>query len=180
MRIQAGQSYLLVVDIQERLAPAVAEPEQVIANTARLLQAAHRLDIPVLASEQYPRGIGQTVAALRALLPPRSVMEKMHFSCLDDGACAERIRSLQRRQAVVAGMEAHVCVLQTAEGLIEAGYDVFVVADAVSSRVPANHDRALQRLSTDGAHIVSTEMVLFEWLNKAGTPVFRELMTLIK
>ncbi|TVR80819.1 MAG: hydrolase [Rhodospirillales bacterium] len=180
MRMRADQSCLLVVDIQERLAPAVRDPQAVVANTERLLRGAACLSIPVLVSEQYPHGIGETVPALRSLLPAGAVVEKIHFSCLDDAGYATRLRSLQRRQAVVAGMEAHVCVLQTAEGLIEAGYDVFVVADAVSSRVPANHDRALQRLSTDGAHIVSTEMVLFEWLNKAGTPVFKELMALIK
>lgn len=180
MLINAAESCLLVVDIQERLLPAVAEPGTVVANTAVLLKSAETLGIPVLASEQYPKGIGHTVAEVAALLPAGVVVEKLHFSCLADEAFSRRLAGLGRRQAVVVGLEAHVCVLQTAEGLLAAGHDVFVVADAVASRRPANHAAAMRRLEGAGARIVTTEMVVFEWLAQAGTPAFRALSRLIK
>ncbi|MBL8661020.1 MAG: hydrolase [Rhodospirillales bacterium] len=180
MLINATDSCVLIVDIQDRLLPAVGEPDAVVANAAILLKAAAALGVPVLASEQYPKGIGHTVAPIGALLPPGSVVEKVHFSCMADPAFAGRFAALGRRQAIVAGLEAHVCVLQTAEGLLAAGSDVFVVADAVSSRTPANHAMALRRLEGAGARIVTTEMVVFEWLGQAATPAFRELSRLIK
>lgn len=180
MLINAAQSCLLIVDIQDRLLPAVCERDAVVANAVVLLKAAAALDVPVLASEQYPKGIGHTVAAVAAQLPEGSVIEKLHFSCLADTGFAGRLAALGRPQAVVAGLEAHVCVLQTAEGLLAAGHDVFVVADAISSRLPANHAAALRRLEAAGARIVTTEMVVFEWLARAGTPAFRELSRLIK
>jgi nicotinamidase-related amidase len=180
MLVNAGESCLLVVDVQERLLPAVTDGEAVVENTAILLKAAAALDVPVLASEQYPKGIGHTVPELSALLPADAVVEKVHFSCLADAGFAGRFAALGRRQAVIAGLEAHVCVLQTAEQILADGHDVFVVADAVSSRAPANHAAALRRLEAAGARIVTTEMVVFEWLGQAGTPAFRELSRLIK
>jgi nicotinamidase-related amidase len=136
--------------------------------------------VPILVSEQNPRGLGPTVASVRSLADDREVVEKMHFSCLGDDGFARRWRDLDRPQTVVAGIEAHVCVLQTALDLLAAGSRVFVVADATSSRSPDNHRAALERLRADGAEIVSTEMVVFEWLVRAGTPEFRELSALIK
>jgi nicotinamidase-related amidase len=180
MLIRADTSCLLVVDIQAKLAPVVAEPEKVIANTALLMQAARQLDVPVLVSEQYPAGIGHTVPELAELAPPDSVIEKLHFSCLGEDKYKKRLDALGRPQTVVAGMEAHVCVLQTAEDLLAADHDVFVVADATSSRRHSNHEAALERLRSGGAHIVTTEMVLFEWLEKAGSPVFKDIIPLIK
>ncbi len=135
---------------------------------------------PCSPPEQYPKGIGHLVAPIGELLPAGSVVEKVHFSCMADADFARRFAALGRRQAVVAGLEAHVCVLQTAEGLLAAGNDVFVVADAVSSRLPANHAMAMRRLEGAGARIVTTEMVVFEWLGQAATPEFRELSRLIK
>lgn len=180
MLIEANQSCLLIVDIQANLAPVVAEPGRLLSNAAMLLKTAARLGVPVLASEQYPGGIGHTVPELAELLPPDSVVEKLHFSCLQEDHYIERLRELDRPQAVVAGIEAHVCVLQTADDLLSAERDVFVVADATSSRNPANHRAALERLARAGAHIVTTEMVLFEWLGQAGTPEFKDVIPLIK
>ncbi len=180
MLIDANTSSLLVVDIQAKLAPVMAEPEKVVANAALLLKAARRLDVPLLVSEQYPAGIGHTVPELTELVPQDCVVEKMHFSCLGEGEYRQRLKVLDRPQAVVAGIEAHVCVLQTTEDLLAAGLDVFVVADATSSRDPRNHEAALERLRASGARIVTTEMVVFEWLGKAGTPVFKEIIPLIK
>ncbi|MBK8907033.1 MAG: hydrolase [Rhodospirillales bacterium] len=180
MLINSDESCLLIVDIQSRLLPVMADPDAVVGNTRLLMRAAGRLGVPVLASEQYPRGIGHTVSPVAELLPDNSVVEKMHFSCLREDFFADRLEALGRRQAVVAGIEAHVCVLQTADDLVSAGYDVFVVADATSSRTHANHQAALARLEAAGAHLVTTEMVVFEWMAKAGTPEFRELVALIK
>lgn len=180
MLIRADTSCLLVVDIQARLAPVMAEPEKTVANTALLLKAASRLDVPLLVSEQYPEGIGHTVPELTPLFPPDSVVEKMHFSCLGEDVYRRRLEGLGRPQAVVAGIEAHVCVLQTTEDLLSAGLDVFVVADATSSRNRRNHDAALERLRAAGARIVTTEMVVFEWLGRAGTAAFKDMIPLIK
>lgn len=180
MLISRDKSCLLVVDVQARLAPAMHGEQAVVDNTRLLLKAARRLDVPVLVSEQYRRGLGPTVDAVAEHVPAGSVVEKMHFSCLNDAGFAERFRRTGRPMAVVAGIEAHVCVLQTAEQLLEAGADVFVVADATSSRTPANHGAALDRMRQAGARVVTTEMVVFEWLEKAGTPEFKELSALIK
>ena len=174
------KSLLLVVDEQVRLAPATFSREQAVANTQILLKAAARLEVPVLASEQYPKGLGPTVPEIAALLPPGSVAEKIHFSCASDPGIVARVEALGRRQVVVAGMEAHVCVLQTALGLKQRGYDVHVVADATSSRRPESHALAMERLRLAGIPVVNTEMVVFEWLAQAGTAEFRELSALIK
>lgn len=180
MLIDPNTSSLLVIDVQARLLPKMAAARDVVDNVTVLLKAAARLDIPVLVSEQYRKGLGTTVAELQPLLPGGNVIEKLAFSCLGENAFATRLRDLGRAQAVVAGIEAHVCVLQTAEQLLENGVRVFVVADATSSRVPASHARALERLQAAGAVIVTTEMVVFEWLRRAGTPEFKEISALIK
>ena len=178
MLMSAARSCLLVVDIQARLAPSMAAPQQVIDNTGILIKAAQRLDVPILVSEQYPRGLGPTVPDLAGLVAKDRVVEKVNFSCIGDEIFARRFRELGRAQAVVAGLEAHVCVLQTVEDLLEAG--IFVVGDATSSRTPRNHQAALDRLGEAGARVVTTEMVVFEWLAKAGTREFKDLSALIK
>lgn len=180
MLMQAGIASLLIVDVQENLGPVVAEPRQVYRNCALLLQAAARLAVPVTVSEQYPKGLGPTMGELLALAPAGAVLEKMHFSCAAEPAILARLQNFQRRQVVVAGIEAHVCVLQSALGLRQAGFDVFVVTDACSSRKADNHKLAMQRLAAAKIAVVSTEMVLFEWLHVAGTAEFKDLIKLIK
>jgi nicotinamidase-related amidase len=178
--IEADKSVLCVIDVQKRLAPATAEPEQVIAKSALLMQAAARLAIPVLISEQYPKGLGPTVDALTKIAPDRSIFPKLHFACTGDPDYRARLDALGRSQAVLTGMEAHICVLQTALGARAAGYQVAVAADAVTSRDPANKRAALERMAANGIEIATTEMVMFEWLQQAGTDAFRELSALIK
>jgi nicotinamidase-related amidase len=180
MLIDPNGSCLLIIDIQERLLPSMAHAAEVIANAGILLKSARRLGVPVLASEQYPRGLGRTVPEIAALLPNAAVMEKNHFSCMADDDFRRRYREVAPVQAVVAGIEAHVCVLQTVEQLLAEGDQVFVVADGVSSRTGRNHQLALERMRSGGAAIVSAEMVVFEWLRRAGTPEFKELSALIK
>jgi isochorismatase family protein len=166
--------------VQEKLAPAMADPAGVIRNSGVLLQAAARLGIPAVVSEQYPQGLGPTVPELRALAPDPARIAKLSFSCAADPALQQQIKAAQRSLIVIAGLEAHVCVLQSALGFQQAGYQIVVVADAISSRTAANREVALQRLRENGVEVATTEMVLFEWLGQAGTPEFKEVSRLIK
>ena len=180
MLLSPERSALLVVDVQERLAPAVHAADRVVRNAGILLDSANALGVPVLASEQYPRGLGATVPALRERLPAGAVVEKVHFACTGEPGFVERLDAVGRDQIVLCGMEAHVCVLQTALGLRALGRTVHLVADGVSSRVPDNAELAIARMRDHGVEIVSTEMVVFEWLQRAGTPAFKALSALIK
>ncbi|MFZ0692965.1 MAG: hydrolase [Alphaproteobacteria bacterium] len=180
MLLKRERSCLLVIDVQERLMTAMNEGARLIANTALLVKAARRLGVPVLVSEQYPKGLGPTLPELSALAPGESVVTKMEFSCTEAPGYRDRLKATGRDQAVLAGIEAHVCVLQTALGLRTLGYPVFVVADAVASRRPASVALALDRMREAGCSIVTAEMVVFEWLGRAGTPEFKELSALVK
>lgn len=174
------RSVLLVVDLQEKLVPAIPDGETVIDRTGRLIDAAHRLDVPVLASEQYPRGLGVTVQPLRDRLGPGACVEKDTFDALRAPEVVRRLAASRRDQVVLAGTEAHVCVLQTAFGCRARGYGTFVVADAVGSRAPTSREHALARLRAGGAGVVTMEMVIFEWLERAGTDAFRAVMPLVR
>lgn len=180
MLIERDRSALLVIDLQERLAVAMEGRDEAIANAAVLVQAARRLGVPVLASEQYPRGLGPTVPELKPLIPEGAVVAKTAFSCCDEPAWREQLEAAARPQAILAGIEAHVCVLQTALGLKALGLEVAVVADATASRKSASKEAALDRLRAHGVEVVTTEMVVFEWLKMAGTPEFKELSRLIR
>lgn len=174
MLMSANDSALLVVDVQDRLLPHIYEGQRVLENVAWLVRVAGKMGVPVMATEQYPKGLGHTEPGLAALLPPAGLAEKIHFSCVAD-ACLDGLPGHDRPQVVVCGTESHVCVLQTVLELRGQGKDVFVVADAVGSRNPADKDLALARMRQHGVEIVSREMVAFEWLRKAGTPLFREV-----
>ncbi|MDD5176523.1 MAG: hydrolase [Sterolibacterium sp.] len=174
MLMHRDEAVLLVVDVQERLLSAIHGWQRLLDNVMWLVQVAQRLGVPVLASEQYPQGLGKTHAELRDLLPQQSIVEKLHFSCVAAGLDQNLLISA-RRQVVVCGIESHVCVLQTVLELREHGKEVFVVADAVSSRDPDNKALAMKRMRQHGAEVVSREMVAFEWLKQAGTPLFKEI-----
>ncbi len=180
MLIQTEKSLLLVIDIQTRLAPAIHDAPRLMANVIKLLQASRRLEVPCLATEQYPRGLGQTVPEIAELLSADAVVEKIHFSALAEPGFAERLKSSGRKQLVVVGMEAHVCVLQSVMEFLEAGYEVFLVADATGSRTPENAALAMERMRAAGARIVSSEMVIFEWMRRADIDCFKEISALIK
>ena len=160
MLIRAKDSALVVIDMQERLVPAMQAPARTIANTRLLLQAAARTGVPVLLTEQYPQGLGPTVREIKTAAGDAPILPKM--------------------QAILVGLEAHICVVQTAESLVEDGFDVFVVSDATASRTLESERACLARLSASGVSIVTAEMVVFEWLGQAGTPAFKELLPLIK
>ncbi len=180
MLIRRDASLLLVVDLQARLAPAIHDSETVIANAVRLLDGARQLGVPGFVSEQYVRGLGPSLPAIQAAASAARFFEKTHFSCAAEPGVVDLLRQADRQQVVLCGTEAHVCVLQTALGLQAAGFDVFLVADAASSRTPANREAAIERLRAAGIGIVTTEMVLFEWLHRAATDEFRALLPLIR
>ncbi|MDR3439211.1 hydrolase [Telmatospirillum sp.] len=180
MLMRAEHSNLLIVDVQERLAPVMSDPRRVINGCALLMRAAQRLGVPITVSEQYPKGIGATIFDLREWIPAEGAIAKLHFSCVDEPAIVGRLDAGARRQVVIAGIEAHICVLQSALGFKDRGYDVFVVTDACASRRPENEEAAWLRLREAGVATVTAEMVLFEWLCEAGTPEFKELVALVK
>lgn len=173
MLMDSGKSSLLVVDVQERLLPSINEGEAVLRNCIWLAGVARRLEVPIVVSEQYPTGLGATAPALLEAAGAQ-VVEKVHFSCVADG-CLVGTAVEARRQVVVVGTEAHVCVMQTVLELRWQGKEVFVVADAVGSRKPADRDAALARMRAHGVEIVTREMVAFEWLKRSANDLFREV-----
>ena len=177
--LSRAESRLLIIDVQEKLIPKIVNLERMLANCRLLIQGAKVLSVPVFATEQYPKGLGKLVPELAELLDPAA--EKLRFSCaevLDWGTAAGVAED--RFQIVVAGMEAHVCVLQTVLDLLGGGFQVYVAADAVSSRSELDWQIALDRMANGGATIVTSESVLFEWCEVSGTPEFKQISQLIK
>jgi nicotinamidase-related amidase len=200
MLLDASESQLVLVDFQEKLMPAIHDGAAVLANARRLAQAARLLEVPVWGTEQNPTRLGPNDAELRALC--RKTLPKMHFSAVPDGLAAQlrpparppagNARSLpkhlqktaqsepERPSIVLAGCEAHVCLLQTALELIEDEFEVWVVTDACGSRTERNRDAAYDRLAGAGAELVTTEMVCFEWLRSCEHPAFKDVLALVK
>ncbi len=181
MLLEAQKSSLLIVDIQSRLLPAMIDPARILDRTSILMQAAEVLKIPVTVSEQYSKGLGHTVPEIAK--NSATTFEKLTFSCWRDATLKSHFINLHeggRPLVIVAGIEAHVCVLQSCIDLASAGFGVFAVADAMSSRQSASADLALHRLRGAGIQVVNTEMVVFELLEKAGTAEFKALSALIK
>ena len=179
-RITRAHAGLVVIDIQECLLPAIFEKERVVQNALRLIKGAAVLGMPVLVTEQYPKGMGPTVPEIAAAIPGYAPMEKLTFSSCAAPDFLADVKSKGLSDLVLCGIEAHVCVCQTCLDLLQAGFTPFVVADAVSSRTPENHRLALERMRQAGALIVSTEMVLFELLERAGTAEFKQVLALVK
>ncbi len=179
--LRQDNSALIVIDIQQRLLAAMPQAvgEQLVHATDILLQAATAVNIPVIVTEQYPKGLGSTVVALQPYLSVANRIEKTCFSCAEADDFMSSLRASQRRQVILTGMEAHICVLQTALALHAQGFQVFVVEDAVCSRTQQNQDNAMQRLRQAGVIITNTESVLFEWLADAKHAEFRALSKLI-
>lgn len=184
MLLSHAKSQLLIIDVQEKLLGAITGKDRVVEHCVKLVRAARMLGVPITISEQYPQGLGPTVEPIRdAFANDGSVVDKVEFSCLRSEPLRERLHELRRQgrpQVVIGGIEAHVCVLQTAIDLEAQGFEAFVVADAVGSRSKESRKLALARLLSSRVDVVTSEMVLFEWLEKAGTQEFRELQALIK
>jgi nicotinamidase-related amidase len=181
MLLSAPKSSLLLIDVQDRLLPAMANPDQVIAKSKILLQAAETLGLPVTISEQYPKGLGHTVSELQS--NTATTYEKLSFSCWRNEPLKTHFINLHetnRPLVIVAGIEAHVCVLQTCIDLANAGFGVFAVADAMSSRKPGSAELAFERMRANDVQVVNTEMAVFELLERAGTAEFKALSGLIR
>ena len=176
MLMKKTDSLLLIIDVQERLAPAMESPREVITGCAALLGVAKELNIPCIVTEQYPQGLGPTMIDLRnEAASDVKYLSKLEFSCLRNPDIAREIKNSKKKQIIIAGVETHICVVQTAIELQQAGYEVFVVSNACSSRKQLQHVLGLQRLMHSGVEVVSGEMVVFEWLEKAGTPEFKDI-----
>ena len=184
MLLSAQTSHLLIVDMQERLIPVMDDPGTAVSGCVKLARGAGVLGVPILVSQQYPAGIGPTIDEIKKELPDQSsVIDKISFSCLREVALSKFIDDAAaegKTQWILAGIETHVCVLQSALDLKKQGHDVAVVADAVSSRTTFSKEKALQRMAQAGVIIATVEMILFEWLEKAGTAQFKTVSALIK
>ena len=170
-------SLLLLVDFQARLMPAICESDSAVANARRLAEAARLLEVPILATEQNPAGLGHNLPQLSAYA--EATLSKNHFDATREAGW-ENFLPEDRLHVVVAGCETHVCVLQTVLGMLEKGLDVRLVRDAVGSRRPEDREAALHRAERHGAELVTTEMVIFEWLATCDHPRFREVLALMK
>ncbi|HVZ80715.1 MAG TPA: hydrolase [bacterium] len=168
---------LLVIDVQEKLVPKIQGREALVRNVRFLLEGAGLLGVPVLATEQYPKGLGPTLPELAEKLPPRS--EKLDFSCAQVPGWVEGLKAKGIKKVLVCGIEAHVCVQQTALDLLASGLLVFLAADAVGSRFEEDRTMALKRLEQSGVVLTTSEAALFEWAGKAGTPEFKALSRLV-
>lgn len=182
-RLRRDSALLVVIDVQERLAKVIDEIDGVEQNVARLVRGAALLGIPALVTEQYPKGIGPTTENVRRAFEESggfAPIQKMCFSSWGCGEFADRVRETGRDQILVTGIEAHVCVHQTCLDLLDAGFGVWLVADAVSSRTARNREIAIERLVREGARLTSTEMALFELTVEAGTDTFKAISKLVK
>jgi nicotinamidase-related amidase len=179
-RIVRAKAGLVVIDIQERLLPSIFESERVVKNTVKLIKGARVLGIPVLVTEQYKKGLGATIPAIATEIANLSLMEKVAFSACGAAGFEKVLKKQKVSDIILCGIEAHVCVSQTCLDLLDQGFRVFVVVDAISSRTTENHFIAVERMRSAGAVVVSTEMVLFELLEKAGTNEFKQILALVK
>jgi nicotinamidase-related amidase len=174
------EAVLVIVDIQEKLFRVMKRQESLIGNTIKLIQGFQALDIPILVTEQIPAKIGPTIPEISEKLAGVSPVAKESFSCWGEPAFRSRLESLNRRQVVLTGIECHVCVYQTALDLMANGYSVHPVTDTVSSRTSANRKIGLSSMKSAGAHLTSTEMVLFELLRTAACPQARNIFKIVK
>ena len=183
MRLQRSEALLVIIDVQERLMPVIDQREEVERNIVRLIHGCRVLGVAPILTEQYVKGLGPTVGEVREALEETfgyAPIEKSCFSAFGSDELQAALRAYRRRQILVAGVEAHVCVWQTVSDLLVNGYEVTSIADATSSRTPQNKDIALRRMVHEGAKLSSTEMALFEMTIASGTDEFRAISKLVK
>jgi nicotinamidase-related amidase len=171
---------LIIIDIQGNLAQAMYDKENLFANNVKLIQGFKAFNLPVIFTEQIPQKLGKTLTVISQELDGIEPIAKEAFSCWDDRNFIKQLKSLSRRHIVLAGIECHVCVYQTALDLISNGYNVHLVSDAVSSRTPENRQIGIDAIKSAGAHITSMEMVLFELLSTAADPKFKDIFKIVK
>ena len=175
MLIQKDKALLLLIDVQEKLTPLVQGAENLIKHCQWLLRLVTELNVPLIISEQYPSGLGATLLSLRTLAPSAHYIAKVHFSCYHHPDFIKYLQILNKKQIIIAGIETHVCVLQTAIEMQQAGFEVFVAIDAISSRAAIDHDYGIQRMQQSGVNLVTREMIFFELLKSAKTAQFKAL-----
>lgn len=180
--LEADKCALIVVDIQEKLLPPIFNREDLVRNSQLLIRLAKILDIPVIATTQYAKGLGSIVPEIASLLPTHEMIDKLEFSCFGSDRFCSAVKSLpgQRTSLLFCGMEAHICVMQTVIAAIEKGYIVQVAADAVGSRAELNWKLGIDRMRDAGAVISSTEMAIYELLRASGTMTFKQMLPYIK
>lgn len=176
--MSAGDTSLLVVDVQQKLIELIPGHTRIVWNIRRLLDGAKILGVPALATEQYPKGLGSTVAELAERLTER--VAKTAFSCIGCGELCEQLAALDVPKVLVVGIEAHVCVQQTVLDLLSNGYRTYLAVDAVGARHAIDYEIALRRMESSGATLTTTEAALFEWCEKAGTPEFKQISALVR
>jgi nicotinamidase-related amidase len=180
LRLIRSSTGLVVVDIQQRLFPVMVQPERLLQNAVRLLRGASVLGLPVFLTEQYPKGLGPTVPDVAKAIPAFAPMEKLAFSACGAAGFVPALKAQKVSEILLCGIEAHVCVAQSCLDLLDEGFNVFVAADAISSRTTQNCRIGLERMRDAGAVIVSTEMALFELVGQAGTEEFKQVLGLVK
>jgi nicotinamidase-related amidase len=178
--LTTDNSVLLVIDMQEKLFRAIHQKEQLADNLQKLIKGIKVLEIPILLTEQYPQGLGATIPEIPQLLPDIKPLPKVCFSCCGDAAFLQEFKKLTRKQVLIAGIESHVCVYQTAADLIAAGCEVYAVSDTISSRTEQNRDIGLKMMTQLGAKITSTEAALFELLKVAKGDKFKAISQIIR
>ncbi len=178
-KLDRSKACVLLVDVQEKLIPVMWNFEPVEKYCKAMILAAREMGMPVLATEQYPKGLGATLPSLREALGAAPLV-KMHFSCGADPEFAKALEATGRKQVVLLGIEAHVCVFQTARDLLERGYEVFVCADAVTSRFEEHRRVALEQMRDMGACVTSAETCIFDLLHACGTPEFKRVSPLVR
>ncbi|MCK4923196.1 MAG: hydrolase [Bacteroidales bacterium] len=180
MRINIEESAVLIIDIQEKLFPHINDHNQLARNTEILIKGLKSLELPFLITEQYVKGLGSTIPVLSNVLQEYSAIEKMSFSCCDELSFGKELEKLNKKFIIIAGIEAHVCVLQTAIDLMEKGYQAVVIEDCVSSRSENDKNIAIQRMRQEGVIISTYESILFELTRLSGTDKFKAISKLVK
>jgi nicotinamidase-related amidase len=178
--LNAASTALLLIDFQERLFPAMHDKDKLLRNVVKLVQGAKVLEIPILLTEQYPKGLGPTVPEIKSLIPDIKPVEKVCFNCCDEDQFCSALDGLKRKQVLIAGIEAHICVYQTAISLVQSGYEAQVVGDCVASREPENKVTALSRMVGEGVSLTTMEMALFELLKEAKGDKFKQISNIVK
>ena len=178
--LNRDESSLLIIDIQEKLAAVMKMKDAVVGNCLHLIELSKMFHMPIVVTEQYPKGLGHTVEDLRSAIPGHKPIEKLTFSCCEEPAFSKEVKDLDRKTIILTGMETHICVLQTCIGLLHNGFDVHLVRDAVCSRTKENWKTGIEFMRDAGAVITSTETVLFQLLNRAGTEEFRTISKRIR
>ncbi len=178
--LDINNTVLTIIDIQGNLAHSMHDKESLFKGLKQLIKGFTALDIPIVLTEQNPKGLGPTLPEIKELLPDVTAIPKMSFSCCDEKAYMDAVSALGKKQVLVAGIEGHICVYQTAAALFDMGYEVQVVADAVASRFPENRKLALKKMSIMGIGMTTVEMALFELLKTADHEKFREIVKIIK